>query len=110
MFEEPGCAWCQRWHTEIGPGYAKSEEGRQAPLRRLDLRGGVPTELKQEKSVTMPPTFILIEEGVERGRLLGYPGIHFFHPMLGELLKRVQPAAAASGSVGAENPGTGTRR
>jgi hypothetical protein len=93
MFEEPGCIWCQRWHTEIGPGYGKSEEGRIAPLRVVDIRHGPPQGLRLERAVTMTPTFVLVEDGAEVGRLVGYPGAHFFYPMLAEQLKKLQQKA-----------------
>ncbi len=91
MFEEPGCVWCQRWHAEVGPGYGQSMEGRIAPLRRHDIRSGVPPDIRFDQPVTLTPTFVLIEHGEEKGRLLGYPGAHFFYPMLTELLKRLAP-------------------
>ncbi len=92
MFEEPGCVWCHRWHAEIGTGYPNSEEGMVAPLRRVDLRDGVPSDVKVERVVTMTPTFVLVDGGQERGRIVGYPGAHFFYPMLAELLKKLLPA------------------
>lgn len=89
MFEEPGCVWCQRWHAEIGPGYPNTDEGRQAPLRRHDLRSGVPADIRFDKPVTLTPTFVLVDNGVEVGRILGYPGASFFYPMLEALLQRL---------------------
>jgi hypothetical protein len=38
MFDDPSCVWCRRWNAEIGPGYPHSDEGRIAPLRRIDIR------------------------------------------------------------------------
>ena len=95
MFEEPGCIWCQRWHAEIGPGYPASEEGKAAPLRRHDIRDGTPAGIRLERPVTMTPTFVLVDGGVERGRILGYPGAHFFYPMLAEQLQRLTPTRPA---------------
>lgn len=89
MFEEPGCVWCQRWHAEIGPGYPNTEEGQKAPLRRHDLRTGVPADIRFDKPVTLTPTFVLVDNGVEIGRILGYPGANFFYPMLAEVLQRL---------------------
>ena len=92
MFEEPGCVWCQRWHAEVGPGYPNSNEGQIAPLHRVDIRDGAPADIQLERKVTMTPTFVLVENGQERGRIVGYPGVNFFYPMLEELLKRLPPA------------------
>lgn len=90
MFEEAGCVWCRKWHAEIGPGYPRTDEGRKAPLRRHDIRKGMPAGIQLDKPVTMTPTFVLVEDGVELGRILGYPGPDFFYPLLGELLRRLE--------------------
>ncbi|MEM9523172.1 MAG: hypothetical protein AAF982_04135 [Pseudomonadota bacterium] len=37
MFEERGCHWCGRWNAEIAPIYPQTEEGRAAPLHRVDI-------------------------------------------------------------------------
>ena len=107
MFEEPGCAWCQRWHAEIGPGYPKTSEGLSAPLRRFDFRQGPPSDIRLLQRVTATPTFVLVEGGEERGRILGYPGAQFFYPMLAGLIGRLPKPAA--GSANAAVPMTSAR-
>jgi hypothetical protein len=89
MFEDPGCSWCRRWLAEVGPGYANTEEGRLAPLRRIDIRDQARARVVLERRVTVTPTFVLVEGGREVGRLVGYPGSEFFYGMLGELLARL---------------------
>ena len=96
MFEEAGCTWCQRWHAEIGPGYPKTSEGHIAPLRRVDFRKGPPSDIVLLQRITSTPTFVLVEGGEERGRILGYPGAQFFYPMLEGLIQRLPKPAAAS--------------
>jgi len=97
MLERPGCAWCQRWNHEIAPIYAKTPEGRAAPLRRVDMTGPWPADLAAVNGDLYTPTFIVVENGVEIGRLRGYPGEVFFWPLLNEMLDRLpnsDPAAA----------------
>ena len=89
MFEEPGCPWCAAWQAEIGVVYDKTDEGRQAPLRRVDMTQPRPADLEAVEAVVFSPTFVLFAEGVEVGRIVGYPGEHFFWPLLGELLARL---------------------
>jgi len=85
MVDEPGCPYCARWEAEIGIGYAKSEEGRYAPLRRI--RKGH-ADLASFAPVTHTPTFIVVHQGKEVGRIVGYPGADFFWSLLdGVLLK-----------------------
>jgi len=92
MLERPGCAWCLRWDREIAPIYPKTAEGRQAPLRRVDITQPWPSDLTDIASDQYTPTFIVVENGVEIARLRGYPGEHFFWPMLSEMLAKLPHA------------------
>jgi hypothetical protein len=86
MVEQPGCAYCAAWDAEIAPAYPKTAEGKAAPLRRIQLHDPVPGDLTLEAPPTVTPTFILVEDGVERDRIVGYPGDAFFWPILGRML------------------------
>lgn len=87
MVEQPGCTYCAQWNEEIAPAYAKTDEGRFAPLRRVQLRA-LPGDLEIARRVNFTPTFLIVEDGRELARLEGYPGAHFFWPLLAELLTR----------------------
>ena len=87
MFEDPGCAWCRRWHAEIGPSYPLTAEGRAAPLRRIHIRDQATAGVLLDWPITATPTFVLAEQGREVGRIVGYPGEAFFYGLLGNLLK-----------------------
>jgi len=89
MFGERGCSWCARFEAEIGAIYPKTEEGRRAPLRRVDLDRGMPSEFAHLRPVTFTPTFVLLEAGREVGRIQGYPGEMHFWGLLGMLLERL---------------------
>ena len=90
MFERPGCPWCKRWHTEIGPAYPLTTEGKAAPLRRHHIRDQTLAGITLSRPVTVTPTFVLAEGGREVGRIVGYPGEDFFYGMLDGLLKDTQ--------------------
>lgn len=85
MVEQAGCPWCARWNEEIGPIYPKTDEGEAAPLRRIDI-GNLPGEMELDKKVVFTPTFLLVEDGRELGRIEGYPGEDFFWGLLARLL------------------------
>lgn len=85
MVEEAGCTWCERWDAEIGPAYPKTTEGQFAPLRRVS-RHDLPHDLNLQRPVHFTPTFLVVENGNELARLEGYPGEHFFWPLLERLL------------------------
>ena len=86
MFEQPGCIYCARWNEEIAPQYPLSEEGKAAPLRRLQLRDPLPEGLSVVSPPVFTPTFVLVEDGAETGRIEGYPGADFFWPLLAGLI------------------------
>ena len=90
MFEQQACEWCEAWHREIGPVYPKTAEGRQAPLRQLDIFQPLPDDLKHIVPGRFTPTFVLVENGREIGRIRGYPGEDFFWGLLGEMIEKLE--------------------
>ncbi|MBA2126967.1 thioredoxin [Hyphomicrobium methylovorum] len=86
MVRQIGCYWCILWDEEIGIAYPKSEEGHFAPLRQIDIRGPLPSYIT--KPVTITPTFLLVENDKEVGRMIGYPGKNFFWELLAEMLQK----------------------
>jgi len=94
LVEQPGCAWCRHVHAEIAPAWPNTVEGRRAPIRRVDISRGWPDDLGLIRPEHLTPTFILIDGDTEIGRLRGYPGDHFFWPMIGELIARLGPAGS----------------
>lgn len=98
VFERAGCVWCERWNAEVGGVYDKTEEGKRAKLRRVDVAKGVPADLAAVKAVVYTPTFVLVEGGQEIGRIEGYRDDAFFYAYLGQLLDKAERAKApASG-------------
>jgi hypothetical protein len=86
MIEREGCMWCARWKADIGPIYNLTPEGRRAPLRIVDVTGGWPGDLAAFRPERMTPSFLLLRDGVEIGRIRGYPGEDFFWGLLGQML------------------------
>lgn len=100
MFAEPGCGWCAQFDAEIGEIYPKTDEARRAPLRRVDLGAGLPAEFVHLRPVTFTPTFVLMEDGREIGRILGYPGEMHFWGLLGALLERLPGPSTSAAEAG----------
>ena len=82
MFEQELCEWCEVWDEQIGVVYHKTTEGKRAPLRRVDIHDDMPEDLLEIAPVIYTPTFVLLHDGVEIGRIKGYPGEDFFWGML----------------------------
>lgn len=93
MLERPGCPWCARFDAEIAPAWPNTAEGQRAPLRRVDITEPWPEDLAGIQKEIFTPTFILMEEGKEIGRLRGYAGNEFFWYLIGDLIAEL-PAAS----------------
>lgn len=86
MFERAGCLWCARFNAEIAPIYDRTEESQAAPLRRVDLSGPLPADLAGIDPGAFTPTFVVVKEGREIGRIRGYPGNAYFFGLLNRIL------------------------
>ena len=91
MFETMGCSWCAVWNDEVGGIYHKTPEAKTAPLRRVDLDEARPPDLESVRGIVYTPTFVLVDQGRELGRISGYPGADHFWGLLGMLLDELGP-------------------
>jgi hypothetical protein len=86
MFRRAGCSWCAAWDRDIGPIYAKTDVGRRAPIRFVDLDRPHEVKFTVKSPVRFSPTFVLVDDNREIGRIEGYPGQDFFWGMMDRLL------------------------
>lgn len=86
MMETAGCHYCIRWKEEIAPIYPKTAAGQFAPLVLHDIDAPLPTHVHLARKVVFTPTFVLLENGQELGRIEGYPGEDFFWGLLEAML------------------------
>jgi len=96
MVEQEYCEFCEAWDAEIGVIYNKTEEGKRAPLRRIDIFDPLPDDLKFIKGLIYTPTFVLIDDGREIGRIRGYPGEDFFWGLLQKMLEKLPAKKTAA--------------
>lgn len=87
MVEHRACPFCHAWHRAIGPIWPKSDLGRRAPLRRVELGAEPLPEAVGEVRVT--PTFVLVADGREVGRIVGYQGETLFWQQAEALFARL---------------------
>lgn len=79
MLERHDCPYCRRWLREVGTSWDASDLGRRAPLRRVDIgRGSLPADLAFLRGAVFTPTFVLVKDGRELGRIVGYQGEALF--------------------------------
>jgi hypothetical protein len=108
MFEQKGCVWCERFNREIAPTYEKTDEGRRAPLRRLDIARPMPPDLAFVRRERFTPVFVLVDNGREFGRIRGYPGDVFFWGLLANLIERLDRGEPTPANVGGDPPAGAT--
>lgn len=92
MFELGTCIYCAVWNDAVGKTYAATVAGRRAPLRRVYLTDPRPDDLKDVAGIRMTPTFVLLDEGREIGRIHGYANSDLFWSELKRLLHRMTQA------------------
>lgn len=99
MFEQAGCVWCETFDREIAPVYDKTDEGKRAPIRRVDITQKTPQDLSFIDVERLTPLFVLIDNGREIGRIRGYPGEDNFWGLLGALIKKLDTSSDGRASV-----------
>lgn len=97
MFEEIGCPYCEQWRAEVGVVYAKTAEGKRAPIKIILLGDPLPEGVTIGIEPFYTPTFVLLDDGAEVGRIEGYPGEAFFYGMLERMLNNLDKQKAGSG-------------
>ena len=90
MFSRVGCPYCAQFDREIAPIYDKTDEGKAAPLRRVDIHAPIPPDLGAVTVERITPVFVLVDKGREIGRIRGYPGEDKFWGLLAGLIGDLQ--------------------
>ena len=101
MFDDDDCSWCRKWDEEIGAIYHLTPESCQASLQQIKLGEKLPESVSINESVEYTPTFVLLHNDEEVGRIVGYPGQDFFWSLLNEMIdekipEKVQTSNAAN--------------
>jgi hypothetical protein len=89
MYRSAGCPYCAAWDRSIGPIYGKTDVGKRAPLRHVDVASRNQPAITLKSPVRFTPTFVLVHDGRELGRIEGYPGEDFFWGLLERLMAQV---------------------
>lgn len=86
--EDKACVYCRKWLEEVGASYGETPAGRVAPLARRQMGDGV---LAGFPGLRYTPTFILVRDGREVDRKVGYAGPEEFWAGLSEMLAKAGP-------------------
>ena len=99
MIERPGCPWCARWDRDVAPIYPKTSEASIAPLRRLDIDAVGGSGITVARPVHFTPTFLLVDDGREIGRITGYINDDMFWGLLDKIIDNRQNAAKTAAAL-----------
>lgn len=88
-FHSEACSVCERWDEEVGAIYNKTDEAQRLALRTHSVHDDKPADLSFIKGVIFTPTFVVVEDGQEVGRIVGYISDYFFWEQVDGLIKKV---------------------
>lgn len=101
-FNSSACPVCERWDEEIGGLYDKTDEAKRLPLRHQNIHENTPEDLSFIKGVVFTPTFVVVENGREVGRMVGYVQDYFFWEQLSGLIEKADAAKGTQSTACAE--------
>jgi thioredoxin-related protein len=90
MFEQGGCVYCARWNRDVAPVYDKTAEAKVLPLRRVDIGQQSTAGITLASPVRYTPTFVVVDNGKEIGRITGYISDDSFWGLLGQLAAKLE--------------------
>jgi thioredoxin-related protein len=90
MFEQGGCVWCARWNREVAPVYDKTAEAKMLPLRRVDISQQSAAGVALAEPVRYTPTFVVVDNGREIGRITGFINDESFWGLLDALAAKLE--------------------
>lgn len=88
VVEDPRCPPCVLFEREVASLYARTDEGRRVPLRRLPYGVPPPPSYAYIGQPAVAPTFVLVDRGRELGRFEGYSSDELFWMNLTALLQQ----------------------
>jgi thioredoxin-related protein len=88
VFEADGCVYCQDFRTRIQPLYTASALGREAPLRYVNVSRSDETKMGLSGAITIAPTIVLMHNGLEVDRIVGYTGPGDFMKLVAHMMGR----------------------
>jgi thioredoxin-related protein len=86
VLEARGCPMCQLFRDEIAPLYRITSRARRAPLRFVDVAHTDLDAMGLAAPVQIIPTVILMRDGHEVDRLVGYTGPETFMRAMSHML------------------------
>ena len=86
VMESPGCSYCDIFRRDVLPAYEASERGKELPVRFVDVNDAATAKLELQTPVDIVPTFVIVKDNKEIGRIPGYVGPENFYHAINYLL------------------------
>ena len=86
MVTEKTCLVCKIWEKQIGKIYPKTEIANKFPLFRIEIQDFVNYFKIELKKTKITPTFIFIDNNIEKGRIVGYTNPEMFWWQVDEIV------------------------
>ena len=94
VFEHPDCQFCRVFRRDVLPRYQEAPTANRAPIRFIDIERTETASLRLRGGIHVVPTFVLMEDGREVDRIVGYWAPENFFKMLSYMLARTSEAGA----------------
>ncbi len=88
VFEHPDCVYCRVFRRDVLPKYRASVRSDLAPLRFVDVQSESMDRMVLNGRIDTVPTVVVMRDGQEVGRIVGYWGPTNFFKMLAHLIDR----------------------
>jgi thioredoxin-related protein len=88
VFEADGCVYCQHFRTDVLPLYRESKIGRETPIRFVNVSRSDETKMGLNAAITIAPTVVLMHQGQEIDRIVGYSGPFNFMKLVAYMMGR----------------------
>jgi thioredoxin-related protein len=80
VMEAEGCIYCTIFRRDVLPSYEVSERGKELPVRFIDVNDVDKAGITLQSPIDILPTFVVVKDNRELGRIPGYMGPEdFFH-------------------------------
>ncbi|MEQ1717663.1 MAG: thioredoxin fold domain-containing protein [Hyphomicrobium sp.] len=86
VMEAPGCTYCTLFRRDVLPSYEASPRAKDMPIRFVDVNDEAAEALGLETPVDIVPTFLVLKNHKEVGRIPGYTGPEYFFHTINYLL------------------------
>jgi thioredoxin-related protein len=86
VFEVQNCAYCGMFRDHVLPGYRKTPRADELPVRFVDLTVADIDHMNLQGPIQIAPTIVLMKDGAEVGRIVGYTGPEIFNQLVSRML------------------------